>query len=305
MRTINLIVLIFAACGLACQNKPGVVAMTSSDKIIDTIHSRILNEDRYIWLHVPATARNTSKKYPVVFLFDAEANFEATKNILDNLRKEPAFKSAGDVILVGIGNIWLRYRDYSPTHVDPSQWMDAPTAKTTGGGEKFVSFIEKELLPYIEKKYPVSSVRTLVGHSMGGLMVMNILLKHKELFDNYIAIDPSMWWDNNKLLHESVSILGSQSFDNKKLFLAIANEQDKKMTTDQIRKDTSAKTFMIRPSFLLVSHIEKNKQNGLRFQWKFYKDDHHMTVNTPATFDALKTIFPSAAGLAPLPVQHN
>ena len=290
MRTIHLIVLIFAACGLAYQNKPGVVAMISSDKIIDTIHSKILNEDRYIWVHVPETATDTKKKYPVVFVFDAEANFDATKNILDNLSKEPAFKSAEDVILVGIGNIWLRNRDYSPTHVSPSQWVDAPTAKTTGGGEKFVAFIEKELLPYIEKKYPVSSVRTLIGHSMGGLMVMNILLKHKELFDNYIAIDPSMWWDNNKLLNESVSILGSQSFGNKKLFLAIANEQDKKMTTDQIRKDTSAKTFMIRPSFLLVRLIEKNKQNGLRFQWKFYKDDHHMTVNTPATYDALRTI---------------
>ncbi|HEX6171829.1 MAG TPA: alpha/beta fold hydrolase [Chitinophagaceae bacterium] len=301
MRTIPLIILIFAACGLAYQNKPGAGTMASSAKIIDTIHSKILNEDRYIWLHVPEPARNTTKKYPVLFVFDAEANFDATKKILDNLSKEPAFKSAGDVILVGIGHIWLRYRDYSPTRVDPSQWVDAPTAKTTGGGEKFVSFIEKELLPYIEKKYPVSSFRTLIGHSMGGLMVMHILLKHKELFDSYIAIDPSMWWDNNKLLNESVSILGSQSFDNKKLFLAIANEQDKKMTTDQIRKDTSAKTFLIRPSFLLVDLIEKNRQNGLRFQWKFYKDDHHMTVNTPATLDALKTILPSTRGLAPQP----
>ena len=295
----------FTACGLAYQNTPGAGAKTSQVKIIDTIHSKILNEDRYIWLHVPETARNLTNKYPVVFVFDAEANFDATKNILDKVSKDPALKSAGDVILVGIGNIWLRYRDYTPTHVDPSQWVDASTAKTTGGGEKFVSFIEKELLPYLEKKYPVSSVRTLIGHSLGGLMVMNILLKHAALFDNYIAIDPSMWWDDNKFLDESVSILGSQSFDNKNLFLAIANEQDKKMTTDQIRKDTSAKTFMIRPSFLLVNLIEKNKQNGLRFQWKFYKDEHHMTVNTPATFDALKSIFPSTWGFTPQPVQHK
>ena len=106
MRIIHLIVLMLAAIGLACQNKPGGLAMTSSDKIIDTIHSKILNEDRYIWLHVPETATDTKKKYPVVFVFDAEANFDATKNILANLSKEPGFKS--DVILVGIGNIWLR-----------------------------------------------------------------------------------------------------------------------------------------------------------------------------------------------------
>ena len=263
----------------------------SFDKIIDTIHSKILNEDRFIWVYIPQTARNsTSKKYPVVFLFDAEANFDATKNILDKLSKESSSKAARDVILVGIGNIWLRYRDYSPSHIDSSPWVDEPTAKTTGGGGAFISFLEKELLPYVEKKYPVSSNRTLIGHSMGGLQVMNILLKHKELFDNYIAIDPSMWWDDKKLLNESTLILRDQVFDKKRLFLAIANVEDKTMTMQQVRKDTSAKTVLIRPSFSLADLIEKNKQNKLKFEWKFYKDDHHMTVNAPATFDALKSI---------------
>jgi predicted alpha/beta superfamily hydrolase len=143
------------------------------------------------------------------------------------------------------------------------------------------------LLPYIEKKYPVSSVRTLIGHSMGGLMVMNIFLKHTAHFDNYVAIDPSMWWDDGKLLNEAAAILAGRSFENKKLFLAIANEQNKKMTVAQLRKDTSLQTAMIRPSFSLMDLIEKNSQNKLTFIWKFYKDEHHMTVNIPATYDAL------------------
>ena len=167
--------------------------------------------------------------------------------------------------------------------------MDAPTVKTTGGGDAFISFLEKELLPFIEKNYPVSSSRTLIGHSMGGLQVINILLKHKQLFNNYIAIDPSMWWDDQKLVNESASILHDQSYNNKKLFLAIANEQDKRMSMEQVRKDTSAKTVLIRPSFSLADFIERNTQNKLRFEWKFYKDDHHMTVNSPATYDGLKT----------------
>ena len=287
MRTIFLI-LLFAACGSSYQNAPatGVIA---AGKIIDTIHSKILNEDRLIWLHIPEAAMNsTTKKYPVVFLFDAEANFDVTKNILDKLRKESNSKTGSDVILVGIGNIWLRYRDYSPSHIDSSPWVDAPTAKTTGGGDAFISFLEKELLPFIEKKYPVSSSRTLIGHSMGGLQVINILLKHKQLFDNYIAIDPSMWWDDQKLVKEAASILHNQSYDNKRLFLAIANEQDKRMSMEQVRKDTSAKTILIRPSFSLADLMEKNTQTKLRFEWKFYKDDHHMTVNSAATYDALK-----------------
>jgi len=291
MRTIFLLLLLFAAGAVGFQKAPATRKVALIDKIIDTIHSTILNENRFIWVRIPEAARNvSSKKYPVMFLFDAEANFDATKNILEKLSTQSGTKTEGAVILVGIGNIWLRYRDYSPSHIDSSSWIDAPTAKTTGGGEAFIAFLEKELLPHIEKKYPASSHRTLIGHSMGGLMVINILLKHQQLFDKYIAIDPSMWWDNNKLLNESVTILHDNIFENKSLFLAVANEPEKQMSMDQVKSDTSIKTVLIRPSFLLKDLILKNKQDKLRFEWKFYKDEHHMTVNAPATYDALKII---------------
>ena len=125
---------------------------------------------------------------------------------------------------------------------------------------------------------------------MGGLQVINILLKHQQLFDDYIAIDPSMWWDDEKLLNESAAILHDKTFENKKLFLAIANESEKRMSMEQVKKDTSAKTILIRPSFSLAEFVEKNKKNKLTFEWKFYPHEHHMTVNTPATYDGLKFI---------------
>lgn len=290
MRTAFLLSLVFIICGPAWQTKPARILTPLADKIIDTIHSGILNEDRFIWIHIPEAAKNKTKEYPIIFLLDAEVNFDATKSILDRLSKEPSSTSADEAILVGIGNIWSRYRDYSPSRVDSSQGVDAATAKTTGGGEAFVSFIEKELLPYIEKKYFVAANRTLIGHSMGGLITINILLKHPHLFDNYIAIDPSMWWDNNKLLNESATLLRNKNFENRRLFLAIANEEEKQMSMTEIKNDTTAKTIFIRPSFQLATVIEKNKQNKLRFEWKFYKDENHMSINTPATDDALKII---------------
>jgi predicted alpha/beta superfamily hydrolase len=290
MRAIAGLIILWISYSSVDQEQPPILSQTSNDKIADTIHSKILNEDRFIWLHIPK-AQPANKKLPVIFVLDAEANFDETQKTLDKLSKEPASNTAANVILVGIGNIWQRYRDYSPTHVEAaSAGIDAATAKTTGGGEAFVSFLEKEVLPHIEKKYPVSSNRTLIGHSMGGLMVIYILLKHTALFDNYVAIDPALWWDNHKLLNEGASILGNQQFGNKRLFLAIANETEVKMMANQIKKDTSSKTALIRPSFLLADIVEKDKQNKLNFQWKFYQDEHHMTVNTPATYDALKTL---------------
>lgn len=290
MRAIAGLIILWISYSSVDQEQRPILSQTSNDKIVDTIHSKILNEDRFIWLHIPK-AQPANKRLPVIFVLDAEANFDETQKTLDKLSKEPASNTAANVILVGIGNIWQRYRDYSPTHVEAaSAGIDAATAKTTGGGEAFVSFLEKEVLPHIEKKYPVSSNRTLIGHSMGGLMVIYILLKHTALFDNYVAIDPALWWDNHKLLNEGASILGNQQFGNKRLFLAIANETEVKMMANQIKKDTSSKTALIRPSFLLADIVEKNKQNKLNFQWKFYQDEHHMTVNTPATHDALKTL---------------
>ncbi|HEX6845922.1 MAG TPA: alpha/beta hydrolase-fold protein [Chitinophagaceae bacterium] len=279
------LILILFAWGISVKKPPANSTIFPIDKIIDTIHSKILNEDRFIWVHVPASVHNMTKEYPVIFLLDAEANFDETKKILDKLRTEGG---APEAILVGIDNIWLRYRDYSPTRVDSSTWVDAATARTTGGGKKFIAFLEEELLPFIEKKYPVSSRRSIIGHSMGGLQVINIFLKHQQLFDDYVAIDPSMWWDHMKLVNECPGLIGNKGFENKKLFLAIANEPEKRMSMEQVKNDTSAKTVLIRPSFTLADHIQKNKSNNLKFEWKFYKDHHHMTVNAAATYDGLK-----------------
>jgi predicted alpha/beta superfamily hydrolase len=117
---------------------------------------------------------------------------------------------------------------------------------------------------------------------------MDILLKHNELFCYFAAIDPIMWWVDEKLLKESKTSLASNTFNSTSLFLAIANTMDKNMNVEQIRKDTSAKTALIRPTFTLLDHINASKQNKLRFEWNFYKDFHHMTVPMPAIYDALK-----------------
>jgi hypothetical protein len=257
-------------------------------KRIDTIHSKILNEERYLWVHIPENAKGSSKRYPVIYLLDGEIHFDEVNNILDRLSKESGQSTAKEMIVVSIGNIWERYKDYSPSHIISSPWVDNHTVPTTGGGDKFISFIEKELFPHINATTPASSSRILIGHSMGGLITMDILLKHTGLFNYYAAIDPSMWWDDEKLLKESKTILSNKTFDNKSLFLAVANTMDKNMNVEQIRKDTSTKTILIRPSLTLLDNINANKQNKLKFEWKFYKDDHHMTVPKPAMYDALK-----------------
>jgi uncharacterized protein len=287
MKLALLFLFLFSSTFITAQNNPGVTG-----KRIDTIRSAILNEERYIWLHVPDRAAVASP-YPVIYILDGQIFFDEVNNILDRLSKETGKNVSNEMVVVGLGNVWQRYRDYSPTHITSSPWVDSHSASISGGGEKFVSFLKNELFPHVQSKYATSSIRILIGHSMGGLEVINILLKHADMFNYYVAIDPSMWWDDQKLLHESKTLLADNTFEKRTLFLAVANTKEVDMDVSEIKKDTSVKTMLIRPSLTLVEYIDNNKQNKLRFAWKYYKDQHHMTVPAPAMYDALKLFLES------------
>ena len=266
----------------------GQTNVNTAAKRIDTIHSKILNEDRYVWVHVPPQVKSSSKSYPVIYLLDGEMHFDEVNSILSLLGKETGKNISDEMIVVAIGNIWQRYKDYSPTHVSSSPWLDSYSASISGGGDNFISFLEKELFPHINATCPASPVRILIGHSMGGLIAMDILLKHTDMFNYYAVIDPSMWWDDKKLLNESKTILAQKNFNKTSLFLAVANTKELDMDVAKIRAGSGDASSLIKPSLELADNINATKLNKLKFEWKFYKDDYHITVPKPAIYDALK-----------------
>jgi predicted alpha/beta superfamily hydrolase len=101
-------------------------------------------------------------------------------------------------IVVGIGNV-DRKRDFTY----PSQnKLDQKEFPTSGQSEKFINFLEKELQPFVDSTYRITELKTIIGQSLGGLLTTEILFKKPELFDNYIIVSPSLWWDDEKLLDE-------------------------------------------------------------------------------------------------------
>ncbi|MEI9912732.1 MAG: alpha/beta hydrolase-fold protein [Bacteroidota bacterium] len=118
------------------------------------------------------------------------------------------------MIVVGILNT-DRTRDLTPTHIDaesPHYVSSADSAfyKTSGGGENFIAFIENELMPHIEATYKTAPYKMLIGHSYGGLAVMQTFVHHNNLFNTYISIDPSMHWDNQKLMKQAQKLLAEK-----------------------------------------------------------------------------------------------
>jgi predicted alpha/beta superfamily hydrolase len=153
--------------------------------VIDSIHSDILDENRKIWIYSPP---DTTQKYPLLVLLDGDAHYFSVAGMIHQLSTINGNTIYPEMVVVAIPNT-DRTRDLTPYHV-PHIFGDTAFAKTSGGGENFTKFIEKELLPFVDKKYPTSPHRTLVGHSFGGLFVVNTLVHHPGLFTNYLAIDP-------------------------------------------------------------------------------------------------------------------
>jgi predicted alpha/beta superfamily hydrolase len=198
-----------------------------------------------------------------------------------------------EMIVVGILNV-DRMRDFTPTHMEAFQFLDlidTVSPNKTGGGEKFISFVEKELIPHVDSLYPTAPYRIFIGHSAGGLAVMNTLINHPNLFKAYVAIDPIMLWDNQKILKESEKILAKNNYSGIALFLGIANTLPAGMDTIKVKNDKTKITEHIRSLFELRYNLNENKKNQLKFGCKFYPNENHESVPLITIFDAFRFLF--------------
>ena len=259
--------------------------------VTDSVQSNILGENRKIWIHVPGGNADSKERFPVVYVLDGEGHFSSVVGMIQQLSTINGNTMCPKMMVVGIPNT-DRTRDLTPTHIDADPpFMDSTFSKTSGGGENFIAFIEKELMPHIEKKYPVASYKMLIGHSFGGLAVMQTFVHHNDLFNSYICIDPSMWWDKEKLLKQTQKVLMEKKFEGKSLYLGIANTLEDGMDIKKVQKDTSQETKHIRSILKLQAAFEKNKNNGLNYQGKYYPEDTHGSVPLITEYDALRHFF--------------
>jgi len=261
---------------------------------IDSVYSKILNEQRKVWVYTPdMTSGNydPNRRYPVLYLLDGDAHFPSVVGLIQQLSQANGNTVYPEMIIVGIPNT-DRTRDLTPTHIisDPPM-MDSNSSKTSGGGENFVAFIEKELMPHIDSVYPTAPYRTLIGHSFGGLTVMNVLINHTKLFNAYIAIDPSMWYDKQRFLAATEKKLTEKKYDSTRLYVGIANTMPGGMTLEKMKKDTTSDTRHIRSIFELDKFLKANPQNGLRYASRYYSDDNHGSVPLASEYDGLRFIF--------------
>ncbi len=248
----------------------------------DTVHSFILNENRTVWVYLPASYRaSPAARYPVAYLLDGDAQFNTVMHILQQLGEENMNLVLPQMILVGIFNT-DRMRDLTPTHVTSDPDIPDPEyVKTTGGSEPFTTFLEKELFPHIDSTYRTAPYRILIGHSDAGLFCIQTLLRHTRLFNGYLAIDPNLSWDLNMTIGLARETLTSNEYKGTSLYLSIANQG---YSDTDAHKDNAA-------SFEFAGMLDTFKSHSLRYKWQYYKEDNHNSIPLISAYDGLRFLF--------------
>ncbi len=249
----------------------------------DSIYSDTLGELRELWIYLPESAKTSiNSKYPVLYLLDGDAYFYSLSGIVKQLSSFGT-TICPESIIVAIPNT-NRNRDLTPP--DPLDSLP-----NLSGIEIFTSFIENELIPFVDSKYPTLPHRTLIGHSLGGSFVVNTLVNHQQLFTNYLAIDPGLKFHDNRFLNYSISKIIKGDYDKKSLFLAVANTMPENMDTVTAIKDTTWVSSTIRSTLKLARSIDNKPSNKLNYLWKFYPNENHLSIPTISQYDGLKYFF--------------
>jgi predicted alpha/beta superfamily hydrolase len=180
--------------------------------------SKILGETRKYVVHTPPNYHFSSDLYPVAVLLDSEGNIQHVTATADFLANNGA---ALPMIVVGIENT-DRQRDFTPPVL--SDKADQHPPGNVGGAPKFLSFIADELIPEIDRKYRTRPTRLLIGHSYGGLFAIYALFNRPEVFKAYIAVSPSLRWDEQALAKQADQFVADHQDLQAAVYMTMGNE---------------------------------------------------------------------------------
>jgi predicted alpha/beta superfamily hydrolase len=249
-----------------------VWAQEEGDKIylgeLHKLQSQILGEERVILVYTPTGYQSGDDRYPVMYLLDGTAHFHHVTGIVDFMTRQ---RLISPMIVVALVNT-DRVRDFTPTQ-DHSQAGD--NFSNAGGAQNFLSFLSDELIPHIDKNYRTQDYRILVGHSFGGLFAVDALLTRPEVFNGYIAISPTFWW-NDSYLSRLARISFKENPDMKDfLYVTMGNEGERMMdATDR---------FML--------ELKDEAPSGLDWHYEYMPKENHTTTPHRSIYNALEVLY--------------
>jgi predicted alpha/beta superfamily hydrolase len=185
-----------------------------------SLKSTVLGEDRIVLVRTPVGYENNKQSYPVLYMTDGDGHMGHTAATIEFLTQNGRIP---DLIVVGVTNT-DRTRDLTPVKSTQKNAAGTLQFPTSGGADNFLKFFETELIPEIEKTYRVQPYRIFAGHSLGGLFAIHAMISKPGLFNSYVAVSPSLQWENQATLKRAEEFLKNAKELNVTLFTSLGNE---------------------------------------------------------------------------------
>jgi uncharacterized protein len=257
--------LVLISSSVLGQAPPGVTSLK--------INSAVLGEERTILVRVPPGYETNKLRYPVLYMTDGNAHIGHTSSTVEFLARNGRM---AELIVVGITNT-DRTRDLSPTHVKTTVagGDSALQFPTSGGADKFLKFIETELIPDIEKRYRVQPYRILAGHSLGGLFTIHAMVSRPELFHSFVAVSPALQWDNQVAVKRAEDFFKARKEWQATLFMSLGHEPGP-----------------IEDGFYQLKQVlEKNQTKGFEWEAQVLDDEDHGSVVLRSHYLGMRKVF--------------
>jgi predicted alpha/beta superfamily hydrolase len=255
-----LLALAIFSCVSAIAQTPQIASVYHD---VHKINSKILNEERSIWVRIPLDYGRTQEKFPVIYMLDGHA---PQPSMMAGIIEQQAWSGQmPEMILVSIQNT-NRSRDLTPT--------DDGKGGTVGGGDKFLQFIEKEVMPLVEKNYRTQPFKIFAGHSLGGLTVVYSFATRPDLFNAYIAASPVLHYDDFYVIKEAEKLFAQKRDLNKTMFLGLGDEPEYKNGWNKFQK-----------------LLKDEKPKSFDYEFQEFKDDNHASVVLSVYYAGLRKIF--------------
>lgn len=227
------------------------------------MYSKILKEEKALLISKPNGYDYSDEKYFVVYVLDGNLNTHFTVGIAELLYQSGYPK----LLIIGIPSTY-RSRDLTPSAVE-----DTPTG---GGADNFMDFVENELKPFINSNFRTHQYSVLVGHSFGGLFAVHVLDRNPDLFDGYVAITPTVVYDDRLLTKRLGKKFKSLKTMEKSFFFSVGHEPGAEGDA----------VFHLHETVFL-KHAPKN----LEWKFEYYPKENHSTTPLIATLDGLRFVF--------------
>ena len=264
-----------------------LLALTAPDArpvIVDRAEERrIVSKENGVayrlYVALPHDYAAGGKRYPVVYALDADYSFFIARNIADHLAERSHLR---EVIVVGVAYDGERKyrlnrtRDYTPTF-SPTGGYGPEYQKVSGGGPKFRSFLERELIPFVDRSYAtLKGERCLVGHSYGGLFATWTLFSRPALFNRYVIVSPSLWYDGGMMLGHERAFAAKDRTLAARVYMASGASEDPVMAADLRR---------------LAAQVRTRGYRGLALDADVLADETHNSIFPRALSNGLRFVF--------------